>query len=135
MPSITPITADQLPTSGTREGKVSTGLFRDFMDSGSDLAEVDVSDTEKSIASTRSTLSNYCNRHDLPIRVFTRASGLFLERCENGVGVVTGKPQHEERPRKPKPADSAEVAADLETTMQNEGAAVDSDLVPAGFES
>ena len=91
MPTLKQVTLADLPVSNTREGKVSSGIFRDIESSGADLIQVDLGEGEK-LASMRSTLSNYVQRHGHNYRVFTRGGNLYVERCENGVGVETGEP-------------------------------------------
>ena len=80
----TPVSRDEIPAGRTREGKVSTKLFRDFVDSGADLVQLNPDEdgnfNGKTMASVRSTLSNYAKRHVLPVRIFTIGGGLYLER-------------------------------------------------------
>lgn len=80
----TPVSRDELPVGRTREGKVSTKLFRDFIDSEAELVQLnpdaDGNFNGKTMASVRSTLSNYAKRHVLPVRIFTIGGGLYMER-------------------------------------------------------
>lgn len=80
--NLKPVSRDEIPQSNTREGKVSTGLFREFMESGQEVVQVELEEGGKSLGSVRSTLSNYVKRHNLPVRVFTAGGNLYIERSE-----------------------------------------------------
>lgn len=75
-----PISREDIPKTSTREGSVSSALFREFLDSDAEVAQIATDGEEKSLASIRSTLSNYVDRHDLPVNVFTRSGNLYIER-------------------------------------------------------
>lgn len=111
MSSIKPISLEDLPVSGTRESKVSGQIFADMIEADVDLAEVNLADFDKPLASVRSTLSNYVQRHGNKFRVFTKAQRLFVERCENSIGVVTGE-------QAVKPRASSNGTADAEGTVE-----------------
>lgn len=80
--NLRPVSRDEIPQSNTREGKVSTGVFREFLASGEDVVQVELEEGGKSIGSVRSTLSNYVKRHNLPVRVFTAGGNLYIEKAE-----------------------------------------------------
>ena len=80
--NLRPVSREDIPQSNTREGKVSTGIFREFLASGEEVVQVELEEDGKSIGSVRSTLSNYVKRHNLPVRVFTAGGNLYIERAE-----------------------------------------------------
>lgn len=84
----TPISRADIPKSSVRESKVSTALFNGFLESGAEVAKIELEDSDKKLASVRSTLQNYVKRHELNIKVFTRGSDLYLERLPEGTNVA-----------------------------------------------
>jgi hypothetical protein len=113
-----PITRDELPVSGRPTSRSAT-LFKDFLESGVELTEIQLDEDDKTPESVRSSLDNYIVRHDLPVTVFTRAGRLFIEKSDT-------KPS--ERPKKVRKS-----KADAEGTDVGDGTA-DVNEVPEGVE-
>lgn len=88
-----PIERDELPVSGRPSSKSAT-LFKDFLDSGLEVVEIELDADDKTPESVRSSLDNYVQRHDLPISVFTRAGRLFISTSD------TKPSEREKKPRK-----------------------------------
>lgn len=77
---ITEIDPADLPTVNARENSASAQLFKQFNESAATLIQVELDETDKSVASVRSTMGNYVQRHKLNIRVFTRGGNLYLQK-------------------------------------------------------
>lgn len=121
-----PVTRDELPVSG-RPTSRSASLFKEFLESDTEIMEIELDPEagDKTPESVRSSLDNYVTRHDLPIKVFTRAGRLFIEQSDT-------KPS--ERPKRPRKAkgeaesngevtDAADVEVD-ETEVDTEYAGI-----------
>ncbi len=81
--SLTPVNRSDIPAVSTRQSSESARLFREFMESDSEVVAVTLEDADK-LASARSTLGNYVKRHELPVRLFTRNGNLYLEKVTDG---------------------------------------------------
>jgi hypothetical protein len=79
----TAVSRDAIPAKATRANSASASLLKEFLaavPAGSDnVAKVDLDEGDKTVESIRSTLQNYVNRHDLPIRLFTSGGNLYME--------------------------------------------------------
>lgn len=73
-----PLSREDVPTKSTRSSAASTQLFDGFLESGAEVAKIDLEG--KNLASTRSSLQNYAKRHNLAVKVFTRGTDLYVER-------------------------------------------------------
>lgn len=109
MPSFRKIDPSELPVRTGRESKVSAALVNDFVDGTEvgDIAAVELGPQDKSVASVRATLTNYVDRHQKPIRVFTRGGSLFMERLATWV------------PKEQAPQPDAEVTPEAPVDAEN----------------
>lgn len=78
----TAIERNDIPKVSKRESAASTELFDSFLSSGAQVARINLDETDKKLASVRSSLQNYVKRHDLAVKVFTRGNELYLERTD-----------------------------------------------------
>lgn len=86
--TLTPVSRDEIPAVSTRTTSESAQLFESFLSSEGEVAQVNIehddpSDNEKvaaKVASVRSTLGNYIDRHDLAVNLFTRNGALYMEK-------------------------------------------------------
>ncbi len=115
------ISRDELPVSGRPSSK-SAQLFEGFLASGAEVAEVALGEDDKTPESVRSSLDNYIQRHDLPVKVFTRGGRLFIETSDT-------KPS--ERPKKARKARNSDNGTEATT----EGTEVAADELPEGVEA
>lgn len=89
--TLTPVERDEIPAVSTRTTSESAMLFDSFLNSDTEVAVVgieheDPSDNEKvaaKVASVRSTLGNYIERHDLSVNLFTRNGALYMEKISD----------------------------------------------------
>lgn len=70
-----------IPVSGRPTSK-SAQLFKEFLESDSDVWKIELDDGEKTPESVRSSLDNYVSRHNLAVKVYTRMGQLFVEKSE-----------------------------------------------------
>lgn len=73
-----PVDADSIPKAITRSTSKSGDFFTGFLESDVAVAQVNLADQK--IESVRSGLQNYIVRHDIPVRLFSRAGNLYMER-------------------------------------------------------
>lgn len=76
----TPVNREDIPKS-TKPSSKSATVIREFMNAGVDVGQVELDpDNDKPVESIRSSLDNYIQRHNLPLRVFTSAGQLYLDK-------------------------------------------------------
>ncbi len=86
--TFTPVNREDIPAVSTRTTSESAVLFEGFLASETEIAMVGIeheadADAEAQaakIASVRSTLGNYIDRHSLAVKLFTRNSALYMEK-------------------------------------------------------
>lgn len=90
--TLTPVSRDEIPATSTRTTSESAQLFESFLAAeDTEVAMVgiefeDDADAEAKaakVASVRSTLGNYIDRHDLAVNLFTRNGALYMEKISD----------------------------------------------------
>jgi hypothetical protein len=65
-----------------RRGRVSYPILKSFMETGKHVAMLDRTGMQQSFQSLYSCLNSYIRNHDLPIKLFSRQSQLYLMRID-----------------------------------------------------
>lgn len=89
--TFSPVNREDIPASSTRSTSESAQLFDAFLNSDAELVQVNIefdddADAEakaSKVASVRSTLGNYIDRHNKPVKLFTRNGNLYMERISD----------------------------------------------------
>lgn len=89
--TLVPVEREDIPAVSTRTTSESAQLFDSFLASDIEVAQVGVEAEEGAdpkahaakVASVRSTLGNYIERHDLAVNLFTRNGALYMEKISD----------------------------------------------------
>lgn len=69
-------------TVATHRGRVSYPLLKQFLESGLFIAKLDRTGMQQSYQSLYSSVSGYIRRHNLPIKMFSRAGDVYFMRID-----------------------------------------------------
>ena len=86
MPKVIPITDDEkdllVRRRRGRKDTIARPILQSFLESGLEMAKLDMEDDPRPIAAMISLLRYFVNRYEMPVRVVKRRDSIFLTRLE-----------------------------------------------------